>query len=75
MDQNFKEFLASGKSLISDTKVPKSQTVKAPKKGMDAPVSSNPHHNFIKRCIDDKIKKSEVVEEFKKFIEQAESEL
>jgi hypothetical protein len=30
---------------------------------------------LIKRCIDEKIKKSEVIEEFKKFIQAAEEAL
>jgi hypothetical protein len=53
----------------------KSESVKAPKKGTDVPVSGDPHRVLIKRCIDDKIKKSEVIEEFKKFIQAAEAAL
>jgi hypothetical protein len=76
-DGNFKEFLASGRALITNTKTPKvkSESVKAPKKGTDVPVSGDPHRVLIKRCIDDKIKKSEVIEEFKKFIQAAEEAL
>ena len=78
MDGNFKEFMASGKGLITDTKTPKvkAQSVKAPKVGLEAPVESkDPHRMLIKRCIDDRIKKSEVIEEFKKFIDSAEAQL
>lgn len=76
-DGNFKEFLSSGRALITDTKTAKvkSESVKAPKKGTDVPVSGDPHRVLIKRCIDDKIKKSEVIEEFKKFIQAAEAAL
>lgn len=76
-DGNYKEFLASGRALITDTKAAKvkSESVKAPKKGTDVPVSGDPHRVLIKRCIDDKIKKSEVIEEFKKFIQAAEAAL
>jgi hypothetical protein len=76
-DGNYKEFLASGRALITDTKTAKvkSESVKAPKKGTDVPVSGDPHRVLIKRCIDDKIKKSEVIEEFKKFIQAAEAAL
>lgn len=77
MDNNFREFLASGKALVTDTKTPKvkSESVKAPKKGMDVQVSSDPHRVLIRRCIDDKIKKSDVIVEFKKFIDAAEAAL
>lgn len=79
MDNNYREFVASGRALITDTKTPKvkSASVKPPAKAIDAiPVgSSDPHRVLIKRCIDDKIKKSDVVEEFKKFIQAAEEAL
>jgi len=78
MDGNFKEFMASGKGLITDTKTPKvkAQSVKASKVGLEAPVEcKDPHRMLIKRCIDDRIKKSEVIEEFKKFIDSAEAQL
>lgn len=77
MDATLKEFLASGKALITDStaRKPKSESVKAPKKGNDVPISSDPHKVLIKRCIDDKISKKDVVEEFKKFIDQAENEM
>ena len=77
MDNNFKEFLSSGRALITDTKTPKvkSESVKGPKKGTDVPVSSDPHRVLIKRMIEDKIKKSDVIEEFKKFIQEAEDAL
>lgn len=79
MDGNYRDFVASGRALITDTKTPKvkSASVKAPAKAIDAvPVgSSDPHRVLIKRCIDDKIKKSEVIEEFKKFIQSAEEAL
>jgi hypothetical protein len=69
--------MQSGKALITDTRQPKvkSQSVKAPKTGHDTIVESDPHKVLIKRCIDEKIKKSDVIEEFMKFIIQAESEL
>jgi hypothetical protein len=76
-DATYKEFLNSGRALITDTKTPKvkSESVKAPKKGTDVPVSSDPHRVLIKRMIEDKIKKSDVIEEFKKFIQAAEEAL
>lgn len=76
-DSTFKDFMSSGRALITDTKSAKvkSESVKAQKKGTDVPVSGDPHRVLIKRCIDDKIKKSEVIEEFKKFIQAAEEAL
>lgn len=78
MDGNFKDFVQSGRSLITDTKTPKvkSQSVKQNKVGLEAPVTEkDPHRVLIRRCIDDRIKKSEVIEEFKKFIVAAEAAL
>jgi hypothetical protein len=78
MDGTYREFLSSGKALITDTKTPKvkSESVKKSKAGFDTPpIEKDPHRVLIRRCIDDKIKKSDVVEEFKKFIQQAEDAL
>jgi len=76
MDGTFREFLSSGRALITDTKTPKvkSESVKKAKTGFDtAPLEKDPHRVLIRRCVDDKIKKSDVIEEFKKFIEEAEN--
>ena len=78
MDGNFKEFLASGRALVTDTKTVKvkSESVKKAKSGFDTPpADKDPHKTLIRRCIEDKIKKSDIVEEFKKFIECAENEM
>jgi len=78
MDGTYKEFLSSGKALITDTKTlkAKSESVKKAKAGFDTPpLEKDPHRVLIRRCIDDKIKKSDIVEEFKKFIEIAENEM
>ena len=75
MDGTYREFLSSGKALITDTKTAKvkSESVKKAKAGFDTPpVEKDPHRVLIRRCIDDKIKKSDIVEEFRKFIQQAE---
>jgi hypothetical protein len=76
MDGTYKDFLASGRSLITDTKTAKvkSESVKKAKTGFDTPpLEKDPHRVLIRRCIDDRIKKSDVVEELKKFIETAEN--
>jgi hypothetical protein len=76
MDGTYKDFLASGRSLITDTKTAKvkSESVKKAKTGFDTPpLEKDPHRVLIRRCVEDKIKKSDVVEELKKFIETAEN--
>jgi len=78
MDGTYREFLSSGRALITDTKTPKvkSESVKKAKTGFDTPpLEKDPHRVLIRRCVDDKIKKSDVIEEFKKFIETAENEM
>jgi hypothetical protein len=78
MDGTYKEFLSSGRALITDTKTAKvkSESVKKAKSGFDTPpMDKDPHKTLIRRAIDDKIKKSDIVEEFKKFIECAENEM
>ena len=75
MDGTYGEFLKSGRALITDTKTAKvkSESVKKAKTGFDTPpADKDPHRTLIRRCIDDKIKKSDVIEVFKTFIEQAE---
>ena len=78
MDGTYREFLSSGRALITDTKTVKvkSESVKKAKSGFDTPpADKDPHKTLIRRCIDDKIKKSDIIEEFKKFIEAAENEM
>jgi hypothetical protein len=75
MDGTYKEFLSSGRALITDTKTVKvkSESVKKASTGFATPpADKDPHRVLIRRCIDDKIKKSDIVEEFKKFIQEAE---
>jgi hypothetical protein len=78
MDGAYKEFVSSGRALITDTKTAKvkSESVKKASTGFQTPpADKDPHKVLIRRCIDDKIKKSDIVEEFKKFIESAENEM
>ena len=75
MDGVYQDFLSSGRALITNTKTPKvkSESVKKAKAGFQTPtLEKDPHRVLIRRCIDDKIKKSDIVEEFKKFIQSAE---
>jgi hypothetical protein len=78
MDGTYRDFMQSGRALITDTKTAKvkSESAKKAKTGFDTPpVGSDPHKVLIRRCVEDKIKKSDIVEEFKKFIESAEADL
>jgi len=74
-DGTYQDFLSSGRALITDTKTAKvkSESVKKAKTGFQTPIlEKDPHRVLIRRCIDDKIKKSDVVEVFKTFIQEAE---
>ena len=79
MSDNFlNNFLKSGMALISDTKTPKAKSESVKPKTMEqkiAVMEGDPHKVLIKRCIDDKISKKDLVVEFKKFIEAAEAAL
>jgi hypothetical protein len=76
MDGTFKEFLESGRKLLGDTKLPRQKpTAKAkdPAKMDEHPGDS--HQVFVKRTISELPKKSEIVEEIKKFVAVAEKDI
>jgi hypothetical protein len=76
MNDALKEFLNSGKRIITDTKLPKAkETKKQPTLESITPQSNDPHHNFIKRVIQNKPKKAEILEDFMKFVDLAEKDL
>ena len=77
MDQNIKDFLKSGKTIITNTMEPKSELPKQPKKKVASePVAiDDPLGNLIKRVKDENISKADVVEVFKKIIEQEEAKI
>lgn len=72
-----KNFLASGKTIITDTLAVKSELPKTPKKKVVAEPESigDPLENLIKRVKDEKVNKSQVVEVFKKIIDEHESRI
>jgi len=72
MDATLRSFLETGKSLLLDTKVAKKKIQKV---SSLEPLDSDPHKALVKRMISMKPKKSELVDEFKKFIKVAEDEL
>jgi len=66
------DFFKSGKKLIDDTKTP--AVPKSRKKGAVTEVSAetDPHKILVRRTIQDRPKKIELVEDFKRFIKTAE---
>jgi hypothetical protein len=71
-----REFLASGRTLITDTMSPKSILPKAPKNVKVEPVSNlNPLENLLKRVVDEKVSKKDLIEVFHKIIDEKEKEI
>ena len=77
MGDALKELLAAGKKLLVDTKArrPAKDEKKPATKDLVAPAETDPLKIFIRRCISEKPKKAEVVEEMKKFIKIAEDNI
>jgi len=73
MNETLKEFFASGKKLLTDTKTPKPPNPPSKQKGkLTAPaagsqIESDPHKIFIKRAIDEKMKAVDIVKQIQKF--------
>ena len=72
-----REFLASGKTLITDTMSPKSILPKAPKHSKEPVLASsiNPLENLLKRVKDEKVSKKDLIEVFQKIIDEKEKEI
>lgn len=71
-----RQFLSSGKQLIEDTKVPRKVSAKQQKAVQSKPEElGDPHKVFIRRTIQDKPKKAEIVKEFERFIKVEEDKL
>jgi hypothetical protein len=78
MSSFLEDFYKSGRRIVLDTKQPKIKKTERPKDPMTgkSPLPGNgAHETFIKRCINDKPSKKEVVEDIKRFIEAAEANL
>lgn len=74
MDPSLKEFLSSGKAIITDTMVVKSKPVTQPKSVVQEKVEVRDWDKvLISRCKDEKVPKKDVVIEFKKIIEREEA--
>tara|TARA_R110000868_G_scaffold19346_3_gene83438 strand:+ start:1669 stop:1905 length:237 start_codon:yes stop_codon:yes gene_type:complete len=76
MSAHLEDFLKSGRKILDDTKTPalpkkKGEKVKA--LGTEGPQETDPHKILIRRTIQEKPKKKELIEEFQKFITAAEA--
>lgn len=75
-----KDMLASGRSLLTDTKSAKKPgpgaSAKTPAtKSLSAPPETDPFKIFIRKCVDEKRKKTEIVEDIRRIIKTAEEDL
>jgi hypothetical protein len=81
MDNVLKEFLASGKTLITDTMQRKSKPVDTKKlskttmEKLPDVAAGSWDRVLISRCKDERIKKADIVLEFKKIIAQEEEKI
>jgi hypothetical protein len=66
------DLLKTGRKILEDTKTPKI-VVKKGKETIGSPTETDPHKVFIRRTIQEKPKKTVVVEEIKRFITAAEA--
>jgi len=70
-----KNFLASGKSLITDTLAVKSELPKVSKKSIEKPVEvvGPPLDMLVKKVKDERVSKMDIIEVFKKIIQEEEA--
>ena len=69
-----KDVLSSGKRILGDTKTPKMDKQTKPS-SLSNPPESDPHKVFVKRTIQEKPKKQDVVSEMMRFVKAAEDAL
>lgn len=81
MDENLQRLFKTGRKLLVDTKARKPVT-EAPKKGKIPPlgtagsaVETDPHKGFIKRCIQEKPKKADMIKDIERLIQMEEERL
>ena len=72
-DSVLNNFMKSGRHLLGDTKAPRKIGTK-PKK-LETQMEEDPHKLFIRRCVMEKPKKADIVDDIKKFIKAAEETL
>ena len=74
MDGTLKQFMESGRKLITDSKLPKQKPSKVAPAAESEPLG-DPHQVFVRRTKKELPKKMEIVEELKKFIVVAEKNI
>lgn len=74
MSDYLKDLTAKGCRILSDSKTRPPKAAPKPPPITSSP-ETDPHRAFIKRTIQERPKKGEVVEELKKFIRQEEEKL
>ena len=75
MSSILKDLLASGKVILTDTKSKKPLPPKVKASSLSPNVESDPHKNLIKRAINEKLSKKELVEFFTKMCREAEDKV
>lgn len=73
MSASFQEFLKSGKKILDDTKSPAPPKIKGKVGLKEGIAETDPHKILIRRVIQEKPKKPDLVVELKKFITAAET--
>jgi hypothetical protein len=78
MDIN--QLFASGRKLLTDTKQPRklpmtSKKGAAPPPALEGPIETDPFKVFIRRAINEKPPKTELVKDLQRFIDSAEAVL
>ena len=77
-DSILSELFKSGRHLLLDTKAPRKippKTTASKAEVMGMPTESDPHKLFIRRCVMERPKKNEIVDDIKRFIKAAEETL
>jgi len=64
-----------GKQFITDTKTRPTKTTAKKIPSISEPAEMDPHRAFVKRAVQEKPKKVDIVKQFKTFISAAEAEL
>lgn len=81
MSDYFKDLMKAGKTILVDTKTPRTVAAVVKKEDKKAipplgtKMDDNPHKAFVKRTVQELPKKSVVIDDFKKFIDAAEAAL
>ena len=80
MADYLKDILASGKVVLADTKTPRQIKVAVGKGKVTNPAAgsapeSDPHKVFVKRVIQEKLKKGEIVKQIQKFCDEEDKKL